>query len=221
MNAKVNPISDFKDKSLSINIAILGEPKCGKTSLINCYLYNTIEEGNCETVLNIQQKRVYIQNFEININFFDISSNFKRDKDLIIEYLKYSNIILLCHSLERDFSEENFAFWLEQIEQKAESGKTLVYIVGCKYDQKVMMDYQGGFNTTTLMFKNGNLASFGERVKNFINSNMIKEYFLVSSLLNFNVKESLDSIIQDYIYEKTLEYTKREANKEGQGCFIF
>jgi small GTP-binding protein len=211
-------LSDMKCNT--INIAVLGDSKCGKSSLIDCYLHNKIEEGNIETVLNIQQKVISIKNFEINLNFFDISGNFKRDKDLIVEYLKISNIILLCHSFDKEFNEDNFVFWLEQIEQWAVEAKTVVYIIGCKYDRKIMMDYQGGFSITTLMFKNGNLASFGERVKNFINTNHIREYFLVSALLNINVKETFESILQDYIYEKYLDKFKNENTKDSN-CLLF
>ena len=207
--------------SYVINIAILGDPKSGKTSLIECFLKENIEEKNNETVLNIYQSKISEQNFNLDLNYFDISGYYDRDKDLIVDYIKHANIIILCHSFENEFNEEKICFWLEQIQKKAESGRNYIYLVGCKYDIKVMLDYQKGLNTTTIMFPNGNLASFGERIKFFINNNLIREYFIVSSLLNFNVKEMFHSAIKDYLYDKTLELNKKGNIKENQNCLIF
>jgi small GTP-binding protein len=207
--------------SYVINIAILGDPKSGKTSLIECFLKENIEEKNKETVLNIYQSKITEKDFNLDLNYFDISGYYDRDKDLIVDYIKHANIIILCHSFENEFNEEKICFWLEQIQKKAESGRNYIYLVGCKYDIKVMLDYQKGVNTTTIMFPNGNLASFGERIKIFINNNMIREYFIVSSLLNFNVKEMFHSAIKDYLYDKTLEFNKKGNIKENQNCLIF
>lgn len=224
-NSILNSLSKSVEVSNSsnavVNIVILGDPKSGKTSLIECFLNNKIEDKNTDTILNIYQTKFYAKNYNFTINFFEISGYYERDKDLVIDYIKYSNIILLCHSFEQDFSEENFTFWLEQIEKKAELGRGYVYLIGCKYDLKVMMDYQKGVNITTLMFQNGNLASFGERVKTFINNNLIKEYFLVSSLLNFNIKEMFHSVIKDYIYDNYLINNKNGNSKDNQNCRIF
>jgi GTPase SAR1 family protein len=52
----------------SINICVLGDPRSGKTSLINCYLKKSFEEKTNETIINITkaEARIGTTNFEIN-----------------------------------------------------------------------------------------------------------------------------------------------------------
>jgi small GTP-binding protein len=209
------------NNSFIINIAVLGDQKCGKTSLIESFLSDRVQEKNIDTVLNIYQTKISEKHFNLNINFFDISGYYERDKEIIVDYLKHANIIILCHSFEQDFNEEKLPIWLEIIKKKSDIGKNYVYLVGCKYDIRVMVDYQKGSNTTSIMFPNGNLASFGERIKNFVNNHMIKEYFIVSSLLNFNVKELFHSAIKDFLYDKIVEHNKKNNNSESKNCLIF
>ena len=76
-----------------------------------------------------------------------------------------------------------------------------------KYD-----GFQKGANITTFMFSR-------ERIKNFINTNSIKEYYIVSSLLNFNVKELFHSIIKDFVYDSLVISSKGDF--KDQNCLIF
>jgi len=204
-----------------INIAVMGDSRCGKSSLIECYLNEKIVEENIETILNIHETKFNLKNLDLTVNIFEISGNFDRDKDLVIDYIKYSHIFLLCYSFENDFVEDKFFFWLDLIEKLSENSGNYVYLVGLKYDMRIMIDYQKGLNITTLMFENENLTSFGERIKNFINSNIIKEYFMVSALLNFNVKEMFSSVLKDNIYDRIYELSKKEDLIENKNCIIY
>jgi hypothetical protein len=65
-----------------------------------------------------------------------------------------------------------------------------------------MNDFQQGNKITALKFPNENLAAYGQKIKNLINTPPIKKgYYLCSSLLNFNVRELMNEVIQDYVYE--------------------
>jgi small GTP-binding protein len=209
------------NNSFTINIAVLGDQKSGKTSLIESFLSDKIQEKKVDTVLNIFHTNIFEKQFNLNINFFDISGYYERDKDIILDYLKHSNIVIVCHSFENDFSEEKINFWLEIIKKRCENAKNYIYLVGCKYDIQVMVDYQKGSNSTSIMFPNGNLASFGERIKNLINFHMIREYFIVSSLLKFNVKELFHSAIKDFLYDKIVEHNKKGTTSENKNCQIY
>ena len=207
------------NQKITINIAVLGDPKCGKTSLIECFLFGGVSDRYKDTVLNIYQSNITEKRFKIDMNFYDISGYYDRDKDLVNDYLRVSDIIIICHSFEQDFNEENVNFWLDIVEKNAFRMKG-IYLVSTKFDVKVMMDYQKGANITTLIFPNGNLHAFGERVKTFINNNMIKEYYIVSSLLNFNVNELFHSIVKDFVYE-FLMASNKDIYKDSQNCSIF
>lgn len=54
--------------SSTINIAVMGDPKTGKTSLIECFLNSKFEEKSTDTILNISKTKIIVQNFNIHIN---------------------------------------------------------------------------------------------------------------------------------------------------------
>jgi small GTP-binding protein len=204
-----------------INIAIVGDAKTGKTALLECFLKESFSDKSTETVLNITKCKFSIKHFNFDLNFFDIGGYMERDKDLVKDYIKNANIILLCHSFEQEFNEENIKVWLDFIE--ANNSTPCVYLIGCKYDLKVMQDFQKGAKITSLMFYNGNLTSFGERIKTFINNpqNNIKSYHIASSLLNFNVQEMFNTIIKDYIIDIVVANQQPSSGNKNQNCNIF
>jgi small GTP-binding protein len=206
------------NQKITMNIAVLGDPKSGKTSLIESFLQGTVSERFKDTVLNIYQSNVSEKKFKIDINYFDISGYYERDKDVINEYLRVSDIVIICSSFEQDFNEENINYWLDIVEKNCYRMRG-VYLVSTKYDVKVMTDYQKGANITAIMFPNGNLHAFGERIKTYINTNAIKEYYIVSALINFNVKELFHSIMKDFAYDTLMASNKGEY--KDQNCSIF
>jgi GTPase SAR1 family protein len=52
-----------------INICVLGEPRCGKTALINCYLNQSFEDKTNDTVINITKADIKIGGTPVEINF--------------------------------------------------------------------------------------------------------------------------------------------------------
>jgi len=206
------------NQKLMINIAVLGDSKSGKSSLIEAFLFGQVTERFKDTVINIYQSNITEKKLKIDLNYFEISGNYERDKEVVLDYLRMADVIIICNSFEEDFKEENISHWLDIVETNSINPKS-IYLVNTKYDIKVMMDYQKGANTTTLMFANGNLHTFGERIKTYINTNSIKEYYITSSLLNFNVKELFHSIIKDFVYESLSNMSKWDL--KDQNCVIF
>lgn len=207
-----------------IYICVLGEPKSGKTTLIDCFLTETFSDKNYETIINVTKAKINIKNLNLELHLFDLGGYMDRDREILIDYIKSSNIILLCHSFETDFNEENIKNWLDFIEQKSASSNKSIYLVGCKYDLKIMLDYQKGSKITSLMFANDNLTSFGERIKTFINNphNNLKGYYMASSLLNFNVREMFQNVVKDWIYDNIISQNLSKGNqKDNQNCLMF
>lgn len=215
----VGSVGQIKNQKVLVNIAVLGDPKCGKTSLIESFLFGSVSERYKDTVLNIYHSNITEKKFKIDMNFFDISGYFDRDKDLVIDYIRIADIVIICTSFEQDFNEENINYWMDIVEKNAYrmSG---IYLVSTKYDVKVMMDYQKGTIITTLKFPNGNLHAFGERIKTYINNNSIKEYYIVSALLDINVREFFYTIIKDHVYD-SLMASNKDIYKDNHNCAIF
>ena len=55
----------FKNQKVLINIAVLGDPKSGKTSLIECFLFGSVSERYKDTVLNIYQSNITEKKFKM------------------------------------------------------------------------------------------------------------------------------------------------------------
>jgi hypothetical protein len=143
----------------------------------------------------------------------------ERDWDLMNEYIKKSQIFIICHSLEQDINEIRMNYLSNYV--ISNSGTNNIYIVGCKYDIKVMNDFQMGNKITALKFQNENLASYGQKIKKFINTPPVKKgYFLCSSLLNFNIREMINEMILDFVAEM-VENSERDKGNNNQNCKIY
>jgi GTPase SAR1 family protein len=58
------------NEGLEINIAILGDRKCGKSSLVECFLSQRMEDKNTETVINITKADIKInEEYNLHVNF--------------------------------------------------------------------------------------------------------------------------------------------------------
>lgn len=59
---------ELENMDRAINIAVLGEPKCGKTSLIECYTEKQYDEVYLETVVNVYRTQMRINNYDFFLN---------------------------------------------------------------------------------------------------------------------------------------------------------
>ena len=121
--------------------------------------------------------------------------------------------------MTNDFDENSQIGWLNLIQENSIKGKNNIFIVGTKLDLKAELDYQKGITSSTLTFSNGNLSSNGLKIKNFLMSHSIKEYFMVSSVLNYNVNECFESIFKEYLTWKSKEVSI--SDKDLQNCILF
>ena len=55
------------NQKITINIAVMGDPKCGKTSLIECFLFGGVSDRYKDTVLNIYQSNITEKRFKIDM----------------------------------------------------------------------------------------------------------------------------------------------------------
>lgn len=219
-----NTVGDLaKANEAQVNLAVIGDPKSGKTALVESFLTEKFLQESSDTVLRVTKTRLKAKQCMLDVNIFDLSGYISRDRDLVGDYLKSAEIILICHSFEDEFNEEQVHKWITFIEQRSNDfPEKNIYLVGCKYDMKVRSDYQMGSRVTSLMYANENLTSFGERIKTFVNQphNNVKSYFLTSALLNFNVKETFFAVMKDFLIKHLGNRT--EANdKDNQNCYIF
>jgi GTPase SAR1 family protein len=56
--------------NIEINLAVVGDSKSGKSSLVDCFLSQQVEDQYSETIINITRGEIKIDNeYIVNINF--------------------------------------------------------------------------------------------------------------------------------------------------------
>ena len=117
---------------------------------------------------------------------------------------KSMDVIFLCHEMkERDtsFNEEDTKKMIAYINNITNKKNILLYLVGCKLDQK----FESLGNDTTNIYEKippYKLTTYGQRIKTFVDGNKIKKFFATSALLNFNINELFEHAIISAAYMK-------------------
>lgn len=70
-----------EESDISINIVLLGDSKCGKSSLINCFLNLKFEEQDIETIIELSKFTLKVGNHCFTVN-------------LLYQFFKIFNLIL-------------------------------------------------------------------------------------------------------------------------------
>ena len=178
---------------IKIHIGIIGPPKCGKTSLLKSFIYKTFNPSmNEDTILNIHKLVITIDFKPIELIITEIAINKETTNEKIArELTKSMDVIFLCHEMKEkdtDFNEEGIKKMIAYINNITNKKKIILYLVGCKLDQKFE---SLGNDTANIYEKNApyKLTAYGQRIKTFVDGNKIKKFFATSALLNFNVSD--------------------------------
>ena len=113
---------------------------------------------------------------------------------------------------DTDFNEEDIKKMIAYINNITNKKKIILYLVGCKLDQK----FQSLGNDTANIYEKSapyKLTTYGQRIKTFVDGNNIKKFFETSALLNFNISELFEHAILSATY---LNYRNLHEKKKSQ-----
>lgn len=203
-----NSIQEEKEsEEPAIRIGILGDERSGKSSLIQCFLKQKIENSKDKYMIYLRTKRYIINNTEVNIIIEELNINKK--KYLLQPFINKCDIIFLCYALdedEGDFNPKKIDKLFMNIKSFMEDDQKQIYIVGTKLDLVTELIQKKCY----VYFDGEDLTSFGCKVKMYVqeknayknNCFKVKKYYMTSSLLNINV----DSLFLDAMSECYYEY---------------
>ena len=202
--------------SIRIHIGIIGPAKCGKSSLIKTFIFKTFNPTLKEdTILNIHKLILTIDMKPIEVIITEIAINKNKTNEKIAgELTKSMDVIFLCHEMkEKDisFNEEDTKKMIAYINNITNKKNILIYLVGCKLDQK----FQSLGNDTTNIYEKISpykLTPYGQRIKTFVDGNKIKKFFETSALLNFNISELFEHAIISATYSKYKYFHEQKNN---------
>ena len=185
-----------------IHIGVMGDEKCGKTTLINTFLSKTFTDQKQSTHLVTQKIIMYIENTPIECIISEINIAKNQNDQVIKNYIKHIDVFFLCHEISENdekFNEEMIKRYISYISSLKETKEYLIYVVGCKLDLKVT---ELKLKTAYIIDNNQRFTSYGQRIKTFVETNPVKKFYLTSSLLNYNIKELFEDAILSFGYKE-------------------
>ncbi len=187
-----------KEKNLyfRIHIGVLGEDKCGKTSLIQTFLTKTfLNDIKENTILQTNKVTIKIENKPIELIITEINIFQKQDDKIIKDLVERMDCFFICHEIRENdefFNEENIKKFILYISNVHNLNDFLIYSVGCKLDKK---SKEIKNKTAYVIDNEGKFTTYGQRVKTLVETNNIKKFFATSALLNYNINELFEDAI--------------------------
>ena len=114
-------------------IVILGDQYVGKTSILNKFKYENLDEKYTPTIgIDFLTKNVYLEDKTIRLIMWDTAGS-ERFKSLIPSYIKNANAIILAYDLTSKSSFTSLEKWMSDISDKVPSNAYII-ITGNKLD---------------------------------------------------------------------------------------
>ena len=202
--------------SLTIRITIFGEEKCGKTSLINCYLNKSFSSENEDTIINMYAKKIIINGFNVNLVITELNND-QLNSSIFNEIISESHIIFLCYNINinGNISETFIDKYINNINEINE--KIPIFIVECKFDL-----ISNSLIDSLKIYKNNNeKTNSGNEINKFIDLKRNKSgknicgYYITSSLLNINIDNLFNDAIKTVCFPYLDLIINTEKNNEG------
>ena len=208
MNINIPRLKGF---SLRLHIGVLGNDKCGKTSLINTFLTKSFKFDLKEnTILNTNRVSLTFDNKPIDLIISEINIQNKQNHQLFKDFIRNIDCFFLCHEIKENdesFNEESIKKYISYINSLRDEKNFYIYIVGCKLDNKLK---ELKNKTAYIIDNEGKFTLYGQRIKTFVETNQIKKFFITSALLNYNI----DELFKDAFITVGLRELKKLKNKE-------
>ena len=236
-----NPLSPHKRRIqknkgsyFRVHIGVLGEDKCGKTSLIQTFLTKNFQKEIKEnTILQTYKVTITIENKPIELIITEINIYQKQEHKIIKDLVAKMDCFFICHEIKENdefFNEETIKKFILYISNVHNLNDFLIYSVGCKLDKK---SKEIKNKTAYIIDNEGKFTAYGQRVKTFVETHNIKKFFATSALLNYNINELFEDAITSIAFRefkkskiKDIEHSSSNNINElyeefYNRCFIF
>ena len=172
------------DTAKNFKIIIVGDCATGKTSIIERYTKNTFTGNRLSTVApEFLTKVINSNNIFFRINFWDLPGQ-DRNYSLARVFCNDSNGIILCCDICNENSRENLKQWDNSIKN----------IYDIKNIPKIILE-----NKCDLLKDEKHYNDNIESLRQISNELNCINFFRVSALNGYNIKESIDYLINECI----------------------
>ena len=214
-----NPLSPHKRRNqknksayFRVHIGVLGEDKCGKTSLIQTFLTKNFQSDMKEnTILQTTKVTILIENKPIELIITEINIFQKQEHKIIKDLVTKIDCFFICHEIKENdeyFNEETIKKFILYISNVHNLNDFLIYSVGCKLDKK---SKEIKNKTAYVIDNEGKFTTYGQRVKTLVETNNLKKFYATSALLNYNINELFEDAILSVAFR---EFRKSKINSK-------
>lgn len=122
----VGPLAKYK-------LVFLGDLGCGKTSIINQFMYGTFDATHQPTIgIDFLSKTMYLDDRTIRLQLWDTAGQ-ERFRALIPSYIRDSSVAVIVYDITHKQSFLSIDKWVEDV--RAERGTdVIIFAVGNKID---------------------------------------------------------------------------------------
>lgn len=208
-----------------VHICIIGDSKCGKTSLIKCFLYSTFTKPHFNTIINTIRVELTIEDIPFDVIITEMGDYRNSNEQSSKDFFKSMGIAFICYKLadgaDDNFNEETIKKHLIYIYNSRGGKDFIAYIVGCQLDKKT----EGVLNRNAVLKDGDNkLSDLGQRMQTFSSNNKISGCYLTSSLLNFNIQELFNDAIVSFAHRQLQQLKSNPSDIDDndiyEHCFI-
>jgi cell division control protein 42 len=128
-------MNNLKTEPRNVKCVVVGDGAVGKTCLLMSYCMNQFLNAHVPTVCETFSKKVFVDNSEYNISFFDTAGQEEFDRLRVLSYHN-TDVFLVCFSVVRPYSYDNIkSIWLPEILHHTPNAKFI--LVGTQIDLRV------------------------------------------------------------------------------------
>ncbi len=205
-----------KENLAHLKIIVIGNSSVGKTCLIRSYESGHFSPSYLSTIgMDYFQKKILVKNNkEVVLNLWDTAGQ-ERYHSLTQNYLKGTDGLLICVSLDEREYIKQIKFWIEKIQEVIDESEINILIVGTKSDlvsEQVCNTFTQSIETE---FRNKYKCVITSAKK----SKGVDHAFKEIANLIIHSKEELDDMdIQSTHSIKTTKVTKSKYKKKKKCC---
>lgn len=172
---------------IDLKVVLLGRWYCGKTSLVERFIYNRFEDKYQNTIgAAFSAKTLKIKNEELVVSVWDTVGD-ERYESISKMYYRNARAAVVCYDLTDPESWKRAKFWVEEVRSHEETCK--IYLCGTKLD----------------LLKNTDRATDFRDVTKYTKEFDAKE-FETSSKTGENIDQLFEEVAKDYLaFRMTLD----------------
>eukprot|EP01091_Cochliopodium_minus_P015629 TRINITY_DN561_c0_g4_i2.p1 TRINITY_DN561_c0_g4~~TRINITY_DN561_c0_g4_i2.p1 ORF type:complete len:218 (+),score=41.16 TRINITY_DN561_c0_g4_i2:85-738(+) len=190
-------------KKRHLNIVLIGDFKCGKTSIIQRFHNDIFNESPSHTVNDNEENEILIEEYEISdkikcdVSITDTAGE-EKYRSITTSYFRNKHAFFVVFDTTDKITFENLNLWTKELREKNNMGRRQVILLGNKIDLEEERQISK------------------EEAQNYANQNSMK-YIEVSAKTDINIDLAFKELIKlswDEFFDENITQTPKNSNDD-------